>query len=165
MTGTGLFAVRKPAQEVAPTTMSPYDKIRTMEAMVPLVFERLLDIDGVTSHEWCDGVYCRRFFLEKDAMVVSKVHRKQNWFLLFSGEVSVYDGTGTTVRLKAPFLMVTQPATKRVVYAHEDAVIYTFHGNPDNETDLDKLEERYVIPEAVPTLPAAEMQMLLEHLK
>lgn len=156
----GLLAGRREQPLAKPVT--PYEKIRKLEALVPVVFERQLDIEAITSHQWCDGVYCRRFFLEKDAMVVSKIHKKQNWFLLFSGEVSIYDGTGKAVRLKAPHLMVTEPDTKRVVYAHEDAVIYTFHGNPDNETDLEKLEERYVIPEAKPTLPPAEIRMLLE---
>ena len=58
--------------------------------------------------------------------------------------------------------MVTEPGTKRIVYAHEDTVIYTFHGNPDNETDLKRLEDRYVIPEPRPTLSAPEILKLLE---
>jgi hypothetical protein len=55
---------------------------------------------------------------------------------------------------------VTEPGTKRIVYAHEDTVIHTFHGNPDNETDLDLLEQRYIVPEPKPTLPRAEIAML-----
>lgn len=155
-----LLDVRREQLPEVPT--DPYSKMRQFEALLPLVTKEI-PIDDLTSHDWCDGVYCRRFFLPKDAAVVSKVHKKQNWFLLFSGECSIYDGTGKAVKLTAPHLMVTEPGTKRIVYAHEDTVIYTFHGNPDNETDLDKLEERYVIPEEKPTLPPVVKRMLLEN--
>jgi hypothetical protein len=155
-----LLAVKRDQPVAKPTT--PYQKMRRIEALLPLVSEEI-PIDSLTSHAWCDGVYCRRFFLPKDAMVVSKVHKKQNWFLLFSGECSIYDGSGKATRIKAPYLMVTEPGTKRVLYAHEDTVIHTFHGNPDNEQDLTALEERYIIPEAKPTLPPSEIRMLLEN--
>lgn len=156
----GLLAARRGEQPVVKRqNLTPYEKMRKVEALLPLVTKEI-PIDSVTSHAWCDGVYCRRFFLEKDAAVVSKVHKKQNWFLLYEGDCQIYDGNGNSVRIKAPYLMVTEPGTKRIVYAHEDTTIYTFHGNPDNETDLELLEQRYIIPEAKPTLPRAEIAML-----
>jgi len=154
-----LLDVRR--EQPVSTQLTPYQKMRKFEALLPLVVEEL-NIDDCTSHAFCDGVYRRRFFLPKDAVVVSKVHKKQNWFLLYSGECSIYDGTGETVRIKAPYMMVTEPGTKRIVYAHEDTVLYTFHGNPDNETVPEKLEQLYVIPEAKPTLTAPEIVKLLE---
>lgn len=140
---------------------TPYEKIRRLEAAIPLVCEELV-IEDQTSHDFCDGVYCRKFVLPKDAVVVSKIHAKENWFLLFSGEVSIASHDGTVKRIKAPWLAVTEPGTKRVVYAHEEAVMYTFHGNPDNETNIETLEERYIVPESKPTLSAPEIRMLLE---
>lgn len=140
---------------------TPYERIRKLEAAIPLVLQEI-PIDSMTSHDFCDGVYCRKFVLPKDAVVVSKVHAKENWFLLFSGEVSIASHDGTVKRIKAPWLSVTEPGTKRVVYAHDDAVMYTFHGNPDNETNVDLLEERYIVPESKPALSAPEIQMLLE---
>jgi hypothetical protein len=156
-----LLEVRREQLPVKPQT--PYDKMRTVEALLPLVTEEI-PIEDLTSHAWCDGVYCRKFFLPKDAAVVSKVHKKENWFLLYSGECSIYDGEGNSTKLKAPYLMVTVPGTKRIVYAHEDTTIYTFHGNPDNEMNLEKLEARYIIPEAKPTLPSyVNKRALLEN--
>lgn len=141
-----------------------YAAIRRMEAAIPLALETI-PIDSLTSHAFCDGVYRREFFLPKHAIVVSKIHKKENWFLLYSGEVSIASHDGSVVRVKAPYMAVTQPGTKRVVYAHEDTVMYTFHGNPDNETDTEILEERYILPEAKPTLSAPETRMLLENLR
>ena len=140
-----------------------YEKIRALEAAIPLVFDDLLDIEDITDHEFCDGVYRREFFLAKDAVVVSKIHKKENWFLLFTGEVSIASADGTVTRVKAPYLAKTPINTKRVVYAHEDSIMYTFHGNPDNETDLVKLEDRYIMPEEKATLPRHIEQALLEN--
>lgn len=157
-----LLDVRRERRSTLTVKATPYERIRKLEAAIPLVLDEI-PIDSMTSHDFCDGVYCRKFVLPKDAVVVSKIHAKENWFLLFSGEGSIASHDGTTKRIKAPWLAVTEPGTKRVVYAHEDAVMYTFHGNPDNEKNVDKLEERYIVPEAKPSLSAPEIRMLLEN--
>lgn len=142
---------------------TPYGKIRRMEALIPEVLPEL-NIDECTDHDFCDGVYRRRFFLPKDAIVVSKVHKKENFFLLYEGEISIYNAEGEVIRVTAPYMAVTKPNTKRVVYAHEDSVMYTFHGNPDNEKDPDELEKIFIVPEPKPTLPAGQAKALLEKL-
>lgn len=157
MAGTALAKFKPPLMEVPQHTA--IENLQRLEASMKAEIDEI-PIDSLTSHDWCDGVYCRRFFLPKDALVVSKVHRKQNWFLLFEGEVSITDGEGKRERIRAPHLMVTQPGTKRAVYAHRDSVMYTFHGNPDNEVELDKLEEMYVIPEVGPALDGPSHKQL-----
>lgn len=154
--------VRTSSQEVAIPT-DPYEKIRMLEALAYLAIpeDELTKIDEVTSHDFCDGVYRRGFFLAQGDFVISKMHAHENWFLLFSGDVSIYAGDGTTTRVKAPFMMVTVPGTKRLVYAHEDSMIYNFHSNPENETDPVKLEAKFIIPEGKPTLPPALARKLL----
>ena len=138
-----------------------YAAIRKMEAAIPQFLETI-SIDSLTKHEWCDGVYRSEFFLPKDAIVVSKIHQLENWFLLFSGEISIASGDGTTIRVKAPYMSKTEVNTKRVVYAHEDSMMYTFHGNPDNESDLEVLEARYIKPEEPIALPAPGPRALLK---
>ena len=142
-----------------------YDAIRKLEAAIPEVLELQLDIDKVTSHAFCDGVYRREFFLPAGAVVVSKIHKKENWFMLWSGDVSIASADGTVKRVRAPYMAKTPINTKRVVYAHTDAVMYTFHGNPDNETDPKELEKQYILPEHKATLPAQEKRALLERTK
>lgn len=144
-----------------PTTRTSYTAIRKLEAALPHVLPEI-PIDSLTKHDFCDGVYRREFFLPKDAVVVSKIHRIENWFLLFSGEISIASGDGTVVRVKAPYMSKTAVDTKRVVYAHEDSVMFTFHGNPDNESDLEVLESRYIEKEAPAALPPRELRALLE---
>lgn len=138
-----------------------YTALRKMEAAIPQELETI-SIDDLTDHAWCDGVYRREFFLPKGAIVVSKIHQIENWFLLFSGEISVASADGSVIRVKAPYMAKTEVGTKRAVYAHEDSVMYTFHGNPDNESDLEVLEARYIEPEEPAYLPPAEALKLLK---
>lgn len=102
--------------------------------------------DKVTGHQFCEGLYSRQYFLPKGCIAVSLMHSKQNFFLVVQGECMVY-GTESTQRIKAPFMCTTEPGTKRIVYGIEDTVFVTFHPNPDNETDLVKLEQKFIIPE------------------
>jgi hypothetical protein len=63
------------------------------------------------------------------------------------------------LRIRAPYMVVTEPGTKRAVYAHEDSIVLNFHANPDDERDLAKLEARYIIP---PAIEAPERKELTE---
>ena len=140
---------------------TPTENMKALEVLIPEVCDPI-DIPSVTNHDFCDGIYRRQYSMKADDIVVSKTHKKDNYFLLFSGEVSIADGDGNVVRVSAPYMMITRPGTKRVVYCHKDCEIFTFHGNDDNEQDLDKLEEKYVIPEAPATIEdlRGAMQMI-----
>ena len=88
-----LPATFRGALDVVPAS-SGMEKLQQLEQAMREEIEEI-PIDDLTSHQWCDGVYCRRFFLPKGALVVSKVHRKQNWFLLFDGIVNVVVAVST----------------------------------------------------------------------
>jgi hypothetical protein len=49
--------------------------------------------------------------------------------------------------ITAPACVASPPGTKRVFYAHTDLVWTTFHPNPDNETDVAKLEALLIAPD------------------
>jgi len=104
------------------------------------------DGTDMTGHMFCEGLYSRQYFLPKGRMGISLVHARQNFFVVISGECLIGSPEGTT-HIKAPYMTVTQPGTKRAIYALEDTVYVTFHANPDNETDLLALEQRHTIPE------------------
>lgn len=120
--------------------------IKRLEAAIPMLLPTL-DIDEMTFHHHCAGVYVRQMTVPAGTVLVGKVHREENFFLLVAGEMTVVGDTGEPLRVKAPFMIVTQPETKRVGFAHTDCIVLNIHGNPDNERDLEKLEERYIIPE------------------
>ena len=127
------------------------DGLRSLEAALQkLPPERRLTEEQTTSHHFCDGVYCREFFLPAGAVAVGKMHKRESFFMLVSGVATMSIADGTVLQIRAPYMAVTQPGSKRLVYAHEDATFLTFHPNPENEQDLVRLEEKFIIPMALP---------------
>lgn len=110
---------------------------KAMLANLPLV-------DFPVEHLFTNGLYVRTVFNPAGSLLTTKIHKTEHPFAILKGSVSVYvPGVGTE-HLEAPHIGVTKPGTRRVIYAHEDTVWVTFHPNPDDETDLDKLEERLI---------------------
>jgi quercetin dioxygenase-like cupin family protein len=104
-------------------------------------------------------MYVRQLFLPKGTRLVGKMHAQENFFLLLSGDMTIWSTEGRK-RVGAGFMAVTKPGDKRVGYAHEDSVCLNFHPNPDDETDLILLEQRYIVDEQ--NLLAQESHDLLE---
>ena len=59
------------------------------------------------------------------------------------------DQTGV-VDYEAPVLGITEAGTKRVLYIYEDTTWVTFHANPENITDPDKMVEYLTHPNENP---------------
>lgn len=151
--------------DVTPTDVTPVDA--TPHAIVPeqvYELERVLrQMDGqipreeVTFHHFCKGIYCREYFMAAGTVAVGMKHAKESFFLLVSGTARFSTAQGEMVTVSAPYMAVTQPGSKRVVYAITDATFLTFHPNPDDSQDMDVLTDRFIIPEA---LPAPERELI-----
>jgi len=129
---------------VAPTL----EQIRRLEVALPQVMPTY-DVDALTSHHFCEGLYVRQLDIPKGAVIVGKMHAKRNIFLLVKGDLTVWTPQGVR-RVQAPFMVITEPGDKRVGFAHEDSITLNIHANLDDETDLEVLEARYITPEALP---------------
>ena len=132
------------------------DKVRELESVM-MKMDGQIPWEQLTSHHFCDGVYARQFFLPAGVCAVGKMHAKESFFLLVSGEASISTEDGTVHRIKAPYMAVTQPGSKRVVFGHEDTIFLTFHPNEDNERDMELLERKFIIPEALPAPDGKEL--------
>ena len=130
--------------EEAPVAKPTLEAVRRLESAM-LETGDGLPIDQLTRHFYCDGIYAREFFHPADTYLVGKMHRKENFFVLLAGEVTLWTEHGMK-RVRAPFWAITKPGTKRVAYAHTDSIVMTFHPNDDNEQDLSALEARYTVP-------------------
>jgi hypothetical protein len=107
------------------------------------------DIDAHTSHHFCDGMYVRQLDVPAGVTIVGKTHASRNLFLLVKGTMILATDDGPA-RIEAPFMVTTEPGTKRAGYAETDCICMNFHHNPDDEKDLVVLESRYIRPEALP---------------
>jgi hypothetical protein len=120
-----------------------------------LEFESALsEIDGVVKgdnlkdcplkHSFADDIYVREIFIPKGYIGVGKIHKHSHPNFLMKGKVSVVTEDKGVEHLEAPLSIISPPATKRVVYAHEDTVWITVHSNKTNTQDLKEIED-YVI--------------------
>jgi mannose-6-phosphate isomerase-like protein (cupin superfamily) len=94
-----------------------------------------------TTHYFADGMYCRELFRPADTTIIGKVHRREHFYIVVSGEVTI-SGGGEPERVKAPKIFVSKPGTKRAVYAHVDSVCLTIHRT--DKTDLDDIERELI---------------------
>ena len=89
-----------------------------------------------------EGNYVREITMPKGALITSKIHKTQHTFFILKGKAIVWiDGVETIV--KAPYIGITEPGTRRVLYILEKCVWATSHPNPDNET-VAQIEERII---------------------
>jgi hypothetical protein len=87
-----------------------------------------------------DGVYARELFIPKGTVLTGKIHKRTNLNIMVSGELIVSTEAGMQ-RVKAPFIVVSPPGTKRVAYALEDTRWITIHGT--HETDVEVIEQLF----------------------
>jgi len=98
------------------------------------------------THTFGGGVYVRERFAPADTLIVGKRHRHETMSILIKGVLGVYNELGEeTVRHEAPKTWVTPAGSKRMTYSHTDTILVTVH--PTKETDLEKIEEEFIIPE------------------
>jgi quercetin dioxygenase-like cupin family protein len=105
-------------------------------------------------HTFTPGMYTREIFVPAGTIIVTKIHRHEHSVFVLQGDCTVYSNDGTLKRVTAPCMMVTPAGTKRAVYVHTDTIWVTVHANPNNETDLQKLENM-LIAKDYDALPSA----------
>jgi quercetin dioxygenase-like cupin family protein len=115
--------------------------------------------DAPITEYFSEGVYARELFIPKGAVLTGKIHKFTNLNIMISGEISVSTEDGMQ-RIKAPFVIVSPPGTKRVAYAHEDTRWITVHGT--SETDVSKIEQHFVADTAAQYITFFESQKLLK---
>lgn len=115
-------------------------------------------IEFSLKHTFTSGVYCREIFIPKGSVIVGKIHRHDHFNFITKGDVTVLTKDGLQ-RIKGPCTMVSTAGTKRALYAHEDTIWTTIHANPDNETDLEKIEN-FVIAKDYTALERESLHMI-----
>jgi hypothetical protein len=96
------------------------------------------------THTFTDGIYAREILIKKDMLVIGKIHKYDHTFFLLKGVLLIFTENGVQ-EMVAPCYGISPSGTKRVVYALEDSVFVNVHPNFDNITDIEKLEEKFVV--------------------
>lgn len=90
------------------------------------------------------GLCVRERHVPAGTFLTSKIHRTENQFLVARGRITSWTEETGAVLMAAPYRGVTYPGTRRVLYAHEATVWYTFH--PTSLTDPAALEAELFYP-------------------
>lgn len=96
------------------------------------------------THTFCDGVYVREIFLKQGVVAIGKIHKHNHVFFLLKGKLMLCTENGVQEMI-APCYGKSPAGTKRVVVAVEDSVFVNVHPNPENEEDVEKLEQKFVV--------------------
>ncbi len=101
------------------------------------------------THRFTPGLYAREIFMPAGTLLTSRIHKTEHPYVVISGKVSVFiEGVGVE-HIEAPFVGITKPGTRRVLYIVEDCRWITFHPltgdeGERGEEDLGKIEERII---------------------
>ncbi len=97
-----------------------------------------------TEHYWAGGMYCRVLPRQAGTVIIGKTHRQEHFYLVLSGTVLITNGDKAPIEVTGPKVIVSQPGTRRAVYAKTDAVCATVHRT--SETDLERLDAELCEP-------------------
>jgi len=101
-------------------------------------------IETPLTHSFSEGIYTREIFIRKGLFLIGKIHKFDHTFFLMKGKLLLCTENGVK-ELEAPYYGNSSAGTKRVVFALEDTVFVNVHPNPNNEKDLEKLEDIFVV--------------------
>ena len=98
-----------------------------------------------TFHHFSDGIYMRQINAPKDSVLIGHEHQHECLNLMLSGRVLTVNN-GRIAQFDAPLILKSGPRTRKASIVVEDMIWVTVHPNPDNETDIEKLEKQLFIP-------------------
>ncbi len=129
------------ARSIALVEMEKEEGIRQRLYSLQAAVADLPEVDCPLQHLFAPDIYVRTIFIPAGTCIVGKIHKHAHANILSQGRVTVVTEDGGLEHLEGPVQMVSEPGTKRAVYAHTDVVWTTIHPNPTNTTNVDEIEE------------------------
>jgi len=94
-------------------------------------------------HSFADQIYVRQMTMKAGQVIVGAIHNHEHVWFLLTGHVSI-NNNGKVIDYVAPCYTVSDPGSKRVIYAHKASIFVNVHKNPLNVKDIKELEEEIV---------------------
>jgi hypothetical protein len=92
-------------------------------------------------HLFTDGVYHRRGVVKAGDFVLGHVHTEDHYTIFTKGR-ALLCLDGNIQEIRAPAILHAKAGQRKLAYVIEDLYGENLHTNPDNETDVAKLEAR-----------------------
>ena len=104
----------------------------------------IVDIPEIPiKHSFADQLYIRQMTMKKDQVVIGAIHNHLHVWFLLKGRVLI-NNNGKKIEHVAPCYTVSEPGSKRLIYAIEDSIFVNVHKNPTNTEDIEELERQIV---------------------
>ena len=94
-------------------------------------------------HTFVDGLYIREMEIKKDHFAIGKLQKREHLWMLLKGHLTITTIDGTQDYI-GPCYIKSSGGIKRAVYANEDSIFVNIYPNPNNEQDLDKIENTWI---------------------
>lgn len=94
-------------------------------------------------HSFAPGLYARQVTCPAGAVIVTKLHKTEHFIFMLKGRVQVVTEDGP-VEIVAPCMFRNPIGVKRAVHVLEETVWVNVMANPDDLTDMDAIEDRYI---------------------
>ena len=89
------------------------------------------------THRFTPGMYIREIHIPAGTIGTTMEHRTRHPFFILRGDVFISSGPEGHTRYRAPHVGITEPGTRRALYAVEDTIWVTCHAT--DETDIEKI--------------------------
>ena len=112
-------------------------------------------VDCHLSHVFTPSLYTRTIVMPAGTLITSLIHKTRHQFFILAGTALVKVNEGEWERLSAPYVGITEPGTRRVLYIEETCVWTTAHSidiqpADDSQEALEEavrlVEERIIEP-------------------
>jgi len=100
--------------------------------------------DCPVSHKFGEGIYIRELSMKAGTLAIGHEQRCKHFNVFLKGKVLMRNDDGSTSILEAPMTFFAEGGRK-VGYVLEDMVWQNIYPNPENETDIDSLEGKWLI--------------------
>ena len=114
--------------------------------------------DCPVTHRFAPGLYIREIFIPAGTLLTSAIHKTEHPFVLAQGRIAVVSDNEGQVIYEAPHVGITQPGTRRALFAQTDVVWVTIHKT--DKTDLEEICADLIETRANPLIPDLKPQYL-----
>lgn len=117
-------------------------------------------VDCPVEHYFAPGVWARQITIPAGVVLVGAIHKTDNLAVLSKGTILLVTDE-QPVELTAPCTVMVRAGQKNAAVAVTDAVWTNFFPNPDDETEIDKLVEKFSESKACELLGGAKNPQLM----
>lgn len=115
-------------------------------------------------HRFSPGVYIREIFMPAGLLVIGAQHKTRHFNVVLKGRARVFMD-GKVHDIQAPCTIESGVDVRKVLLILEDMTWQTIHANPDDEQNIDVLENRIATFSERYLQKKAERQALLQYTK